>query len=216
MLGFRKQHTFEAWFCILVWAAEQKQPAAANVQSYRRRGVCEAEEAFKWEKLYHNSVLQVQFLGVLQSCLHMKNTERQVQTFLSLSAITWTRWWDIGWENERILKSGAGSGAIIWLNEEQAIDNGRWKENKGLLRMRSGNREEKRKTKREPLWGWGVTTESKEWLNEWVRTATTGKDALIQWFQRPSLLPCLNLPVVVKSWKCNAATTNKSSSLTGI
>lgn len=51
----------------------------------------EAEETLKWAKLYHNSVLQVLFLGVLQSCLHMKHRERQVQTFLSLSAITWTR-----------------------------------------------------------------------------------------------------------------------------
>lgn len=45
---------------------------------------------------------------------------------------------------------------------------------------------------------------------------TIEEDALIQRFQQSSLLPCLNLPVVVKSWKCNAATTNKSSSLTGI
>lgn len=56
---------------------------------------------------------------------------------------------------------------------------------------------------------------NKEWHNEWLRTGTIGEDALIQWFQRLSLLPCLTLPVVVKSWKCNAATANKGSSLTG-
>lgn len=69
---------------------------------------------------------------------------------------------------------------------------------------------------RVPLRGGGATTANKEWRNEWGRKGTNGEDAFIQWFQRSSLLPCLNLPVVVKSWKCNAATTNKSSSLTRI
>ena len=68
---------------------------------------------------------------------------------------------------------------------------------------------------RVPLRGWGVTTANKERHDEWVRTGTIGEDALIRWFRRSSLLRCLRLPVVVKSRKCDAATANKSPSLTG-
>lgn len=59
---------------------KKKQPAGANVQRYGRREVSEAEEALKREKLYHKSVLQVLFLGVFQSCLHMKKGERETAT----------------------------------------------------------------------------------------------------------------------------------------
>ncbi len=98
------QKTTSIWSRVSYFSASYspKQPAAANVQRYWRRGTTEAQGALKWEKLYHNSVLQVLFLGVLQSCLHMKKEgKRQVQTFPSLSTITWTRCYDRGRENER-------------------------------------------------------------------------------------------------------------------
>lgn len=40
----------------------------------------DTEGALKWVKLFHNSVLQVLFLGVLQSCLHMKRRVRETST----------------------------------------------------------------------------------------------------------------------------------------
>lgn len=85
---------------------------------------------------------------------------------------------------------------------------------------RSGREEEEKKEDGES--GFKRLREWQQWvkedvMSEWVRMRTIGRgDALIQWFQPSSLLPCLKLPVVVKSWKYNAATTNKSSSLTGI
>lgn len=66
-----------------------------------------AEEPFNVGQLYRNSVLLIVFLGVLQSCLHMKKGERWEQTLLNLSAITWTGCYDRGLEHrERIVVQG--------------------------------------------------------------------------------------------------------------
>lgn len=65
------------------------------------------EEPLTWAKLYRNSVLLILFLGVLQSCLHMKKGEPQEQTLLDLSAITWTGCYDRGLEHRaRIVVQG--------------------------------------------------------------------------------------------------------------
>lgn len=71
LIYFRKQHTSKAASCVSAWAI------AVNVQRYWRRGVSVAEEPFKWDKLYRNAAPLIPFLGVLQSCLHMKQGEAQ-------------------------------------------------------------------------------------------------------------------------------------------
>lgn len=114
LIYFRKQHTFRAASCVSAWAR------AVNVQRYRRRGVSLAEEPFKWDKLYRNTALLIPFLGVLQSCLHMKRGEAQSTPDSESNhqeRVFWQRTW--------MLKKGygAGSGSLMWVNEEQVAEN---------------------------------------------------------------------------------------------
>lgn len=90
------------------------------------------------------------------------------------------------------------------------------KEAEGYLKkLGSGS---KKKKKMESLWGVReMTTANKERHNERIRMGTIGKrhiNSVI--FKDPHYSPLLNSPAVVKSRKSNSATTNKSSSLTGI
>lgn len=168
LIYFRKQHTFRAASCVSAWAR------AVNVQRYRRRGVSLAEEPFKWDKLYRNTALLIPFLGVLQSCLHMKRGEAQNTPDSESNhqeRVFWQRTW--------MLKKGygAGSGSLMWVNEEQVAENTEKKS-----KWRATPRGEREGS------DCPATAANKDWHNERRGMRTIGEGALIQWFQQSSLL----------------------------
>lgn len=123
------------------------------------------------------------------------NPDRETPAFLGISTSTWTRLW------QRMQRAQRQTNQTNWGTSSRQQEMKRGK--RGLLEV-VGEKEDL-------LQSW-----QQQIKKERMRMGTIGGDTLIQWFQRSSLPPCLNLLELVKSWKCNSATMNKSSSLTGI
>lgn len=108
LMYFRKQHTFRAASCVSAWAT------VVIVQRYWgswclcrfiwERGVFLAGEPFKWDKLYRNTAPLIPFLGVRQSCLHMKRDNDTKHSWF----------WEqppVFWQRTGMLKKGYGAGS---------------------------------------------------------------------------------------------------------
>lgn len=92
--------------------------------------------------------------------------------------------WQPGNIGEDFNKSGEQGVVLMWLNEELTRQYER--KLKGWFWNTDGWQQKKGEMKRALLERWRVTRANKEQSNEWERSRTIGRDALIQWYQRSS------------------------------